>query len=122
MAAHAWATWHHTICQKDATCHKIHSPTCLPLDFQLNSSTSSNSASNSATTCGSIPCHVSLYTDCTVNKILPVWKNEQNMISHSSDVCLNPFELRWVREDEAYTPVHFEAILSTLIFEQNLIH
>jgi hypothetical protein len=43
------------------------------------------------------------------------------MISHSSDVRLNPFELPWVREDEAYAPVHFEVIPSILIFEQNLI-
>jgi hypothetical protein len=59
--------------------------------------------------------------DCTVSKFLPVWQIEQNVISHSSDVCLNPFELHWVRDDEAYAPVRFEAILSTLNFEQNLI-
>jgi hypothetical protein len=61
------------------------------------------------------------YTDCTVNKILHIWKNEQNTISHSYDICLNPFKLRWDREDEAYTRLRFEAILSTLIFEKNLI-
>jgi hypothetical protein len=43
------------------------------------------------------------------------------MISHSFDVRLNPFELLWVRDDEAYALVRFEAILSTLNFEQNLI-
>jgi hypothetical protein len=55
------------------------------------------------------------------NKFLPVWQIEKNAISHSSDVRLNPFELRWVRDDEAYAPVRFETILSTLNFEQNLI-
>jgi hypothetical protein len=34
---------------------------------------------------------------------------------------LNPNELRWVRDDEAYAPVRFEVIPSTLNFEQNLI-
>jgi hypothetical protein len=66
-------------------------------------------------------CHVTC-TDCTVNKFfLPVWKIEQNTISPSYSVCLNPFEVCWVRDDEAYVPVRFEVILSTLNFEQNLI-
>jgi hypothetical protein len=34
---------------------------------------------------------------------------------------LNPNKLRWVRDDEAYAPIRFEAIPSTLNFEQNLI-
>jgi hypothetical protein len=46
---------------------------------------------------------------------------EKNVISLSPDVNLNPNELRWVCNDEAYAPVRFEAILSTLNFEQNLI-
>jgi hypothetical protein len=41
-------------------------------------------------------------TDCTVNKILHVWKSGQNMISLTYDVCLNPFKLHWDHEDEAY--------------------
>ena len=61
------------------------------------------------------------YTDYTVSKILLVWKNEQNTISHSYDIRLNPLKLHWDREDEAYARVHFEAILSTLIFEHILI-
>jgi hypothetical protein len=66
--------------------------------------------------------HISIRTDCTVNTFfLPVCHFEQNAISLSSDVYLNPNELRWVREDEAYAPIQFEAILSTLNFEQNLI-
>jgi hypothetical protein len=52
---------------------------------------------------------------------LPVCRFEQNAISLSPDVRLNPNELRWVRDDEAYAPVRFEAIPSTLNFEQNLI-
>jgi hypothetical protein len=51
---------------------------------------------------------------------LPVWQIEQNVISHSSDVRLNPFEVRWVRDDEAYAPVCFEVIPNTLIFGLNL--
>jgi hypothetical protein len=52
---------------------------------------------------------------------LPVCRFEQNVISLSSDIRLNPNELRWVRDDKAYAPVRFEAIQSTLNFEQNLI-
>jgi hypothetical protein len=59
--------------------------------------------------------------DCTVSKILHVWKNEHNTISCSYDVRLSPFKLCWVRNDEAYAHVRFEAIPRTLIFEQNLI-
>jgi hypothetical protein len=57
--------------------------------------------------------------DCQSMFFLPVWQIEQNVISHSSDVRLTPFEVRWVRDDEAYAPVHFEAILNTLIFGLN---
>jgi hypothetical protein len=111
------ATWHHTICPK--RCHTTQfvsvsndSSISLPLNCQLSTDTS-------PATCGSVPCQVSC-TDCTVNKcFLFVWQNEQNMISHSFDVRLNPFELRWVREDEAYAPICFEAIPSTLIFGLN---
>jgi hypothetical protein len=59
--------------------------------------------------------------DYTVSKFFPVWKNEQTTISHSYGVRLNPFKLCWVREDEAYTHACFEAIMRTLIFEQNVI-
>jgi hypothetical protein len=60
-------------------------------------------------------------TDCTVSKILHVWKNEQNMISFSYDICLSLFKLHWVRNNEAYTHVHFEVIPRTFIFEKKLI-
>jgi hypothetical protein len=46
----------------------------------------------------------------------PVCHFEQNAISLAPNVCLNPNELRWVRNDEAYAPVQFEAIPSTLNF------
>ena len=68
-------------------------------------------------------CHVSIRTDCTDYTVstffLLVGRFEQNVISLSSDVCLNPNELRWVRDDEGYAPVRFEAIPRTLIFELN---
>jgi hypothetical protein len=52
---------------------------------------------------------------------LPVCHFEQNAISLAPDVRLNPNELCWVRNDEAYALVRFEVIPSTLNFEQNLI-
>jgi hypothetical protein len=47
---------------------------------------------------------------------LPVCHLEQNAISLAPDVHLNPNELHWVCNDEAYAPVRFEAIPSTLNF------
>jgi hypothetical protein len=41
---------------------------------------------------------------------------EQNATSLAPDIRLNPNELRWVRNDEAYALVRFEAIPSTLNF------
>jgi hypothetical protein len=61
-------------------------------------------------------------TDCTVIKILHVWKNEQIVISFAYGVCLSPFKLCWVRNDEAYAHVCFEVILSTLIFRPSWTH
>ena len=46
---------------------------------------------------------------------------EQNAISLTPDIHLNPNDLCWVRNDEAYSLVRFEAIPSTLNFEKNLI-
>jgi hypothetical protein len=62
-------------------------------------------------------CHVIVRTDCTV--IIPflyVCHFEQNAISLTPDVRLNPNELRWVQNNEAYSLVRFEAILRTLNF------
>jgi hypothetical protein len=73
------------------------------------------------TTC-CVVCHVSIRTDCTVSTFFfPVCRFEHNAISLSSDICLNPNMLCWVRDDKAYPPVRFEAILSNFNFEQNLI-
>jgi hypothetical protein len=55
-------------------------------------------------------------TDCTVNIFLPVWPNEQIVISWSYNVCLSPFKFCWVHNVEAYAHVHFEEILRTFIF------
>jgi hypothetical protein len=74
------------------------------------------------------PCHV-LYGPATSTSVRTVQSTHffclfvdlNRTISLSSDVHLNPNKLCWVRDDEAYAPVRFEAILSTLNFEQNLI-
>jgi hypothetical protein len=93
-----------------------HSPMCLP-NCQLNTDTST--LATSSATCESYPA-MSACTNCTVNIFFfPVWKIEQIAISHSSDVRLTPFEVRWVHDDEGYTPVHFEVIPNTFIFGLN---
>ena len=56
-------------------------------------------------------------TDCTVSTpFFTFFHFEQNMISLATDVRLNPNELRWVHNDEAYALVWFEVIPSTLNF------
>jgi hypothetical protein len=113
MAAIDWAMCHHTISHQDAMCQQL----IHPLNFQLSATH---------------PCHVSyvlprqhpyglygLYSQHPF--FLPVCRFEQNAISLSPDVCLNPNELRWVHNNEAYAPIRFEVIPSTLNFEQNLI-
>jgi hypothetical protein len=113
VVTHVWATWHQTIHLDNATCRH-------PIHHQL-------STWFPATCRTALPrvvwyCHVSIRTDCTVSTFfLHVCHFEQNVISLSSDVRLNPNELCWVRDDETYAPVQFEAIPSTLNFEQNLI-
>jgi hypothetical protein len=67
-----------------------------------------------------VPADVSI--DFDQFDFLPVWKNEQNAISFAYDVCLSPFKLCWVRNDEAYTRSCFEAILSTFIFRPSWTH
>jgi hypothetical protein len=47
---------------------------------------------------------------------LPVCKFEQNSISLAPNVCLNPNELHWVCNDEAYALIQFEVIPNTLNF------
>jgi hypothetical protein len=109
VAAHDWATWHRTTNQILP---------CVAMSFIHIFQLSTTQL-----------CHVSyglprqqsygLYSQHPF--FLPVCHFEQNMISLALDVCLNPNELCWVHNDEAYFLVRFEAILSTLNFEQNLI-
>jgi hypothetical protein len=107
VAAHDWATWHHTTNQilPRVTMSFIHI-------FQLFSTH---------------PCHVSYGLPCQQSYrlyelysqhslFLPVCHFEQNVISLAPDVRLNPNELHWVCNDEAYAPDQFEVILSTLNF------
>jgi hypothetical protein len=134
VAAHDWATWHHNTFPLTTTCkHPIRPRVYLATSShansvvwtchmsQYNSSTCHPSTAKSA----SLPHHLyRMYgqlprqhcTDYTVNKNLLVWKNEQNVISFTYSVCLSPFKLRWVHNDEAYAHIRFEAIMSTLIF------
>jgi hypothetical protein len=113
VAAIDWAMCRHPIHCKQATSYANCPHNCLPCVVHL------------PLPCVVRPCHISICTDCTnytVNTFfLPVCHFEQNAISLSFDVRLNPNELRWVRDDEAYALVRFEAIPSTLNFEQNLI-
>jgi hypothetical protein len=107
VAAHDWATWHRTTNQilPHVAMSFIHI-------YQLSTTQS---------------CHVSyglprqqpygLYRLYSQHPFfLPVCHFEQNMISLTPDVCLNPNKLCWVHNDEAYAPIRFEVILSTLIF------
>jgi hypothetical protein len=127
MEAHVWATWHHSI-GPHATCRNLigqltcQSPVrhlCHIITFHVIV----------------WPCHISSmdmphqqYGHATSalyglysQQNFAVWQSRQNTISHSYDVCLNPFKLHWDHEDEAYARVCFEAIPSTLIFEHILI-
>jgi hypothetical protein len=119
VAAHDWATWHHFIHTNETTCpHPIHP-----------------SHHNSMSPSFPVSCFHIIYTVIHVSirplprhlyglynqQFLPIWQIRQKAIYHSYSVRLNPFELRWVRDDEAYGLVHFEVIPSTLNFEQNLI-
>jgi hypothetical protein len=93
-------------------------------------STLDMSSTNSAPAM-STSCHVSVAT-CRVVHLprqhvrtvqstffLPIWQIKQNVIYQSSDVHLTLFEVRSVRDDEAYAPVHFEMISKTLSFGLN---
>jgi hypothetical protein len=89
-------------------------PCVLPKLFSNSTPTTSTSCHVS---CTALPRQLYGLYKSTI--FLPVWQIEQNMISHSSDVRLNPFKVRWVHEDEAYAPICFEAISNTLIFGLN---
>jgi hypothetical protein len=101
----------------DATCHPINWATINQYEY----ATSSNFQVTMCTTCH----HVIMYGSCPVSctacpvstLFFPVWRFEQIAITFSPDVHLRRNELRWVRDDEGYKPICFEAILRTLIFE-----
>jgi hypothetical protein len=116
VAAHAWATWHQTTCQNDATCHIMIRPHIPINDYHI------------------INYHVIVQTCHIIVRPLPRQHPYELYCQHifftyltiQTDrdislihVCLNPNELRWVRNNEGYAPVHFEAIPRTLIFELN---
>jgi hypothetical protein len=60
--------------------------------------------------------HADVNIDFDLVDFFHVWRNEQNAISQAHDIRLSPFKLRWVRINEEYTHIRFEAILRTLIF------
>jgi hypothetical protein len=113
------------------TCHPCSGDMCHSLTHSHVLSQSTSSPHQHANE----PCHINCMTvwpvqsvatwhctDCTVINFLSVWQNEQIAIYGAYDVRLSPFKLRWVRIDEAYAHVHFEAILSTLIFRPSRTH
>jgi hypothetical protein len=114
VAAHDWATWHQTTNQKMPRVE-------TPFAHICQSETAMSSYATSMSLCHIRPLprqHVwTVRTAQSAQFFLPVWRFEQIAISLSSDVRLNPNELRWVCDDEGYAPVRFEAILRTLIFE-----
>jgi hypothetical protein len=106
VVAHDWATWHRTT-NHNMSCVKIPS---IQL-YQLCHS--------------SLPCGISTSMSAVVWTIqfvqsasffLSFFHFEHNAISLAPDVRLSPNEFFWVRNDEAYALVRFEAILSTLNF------
>jgi hypothetical protein len=60
--------------------------------------------------------HADVSVDFDLVDFLPLWQSEQIAISGAYDVRLSPFKLHWVRINEAYAHVCFEAIMRTLIF------
>jgi hypothetical protein len=89
---------------------------CVAIPFAANKHITCQ-LSNNCLPRQSTACHVIVRTDCIVNiHFLPVCHFEQNAISLTLDVCLNPNELRWVFNDKAYALVRFEAIPNTLNF------
>jgi len=102
----------HTTCHPCSgdMCHNLIGPTIL---FHINIHCTLPCQLYGHESC-TICCHMSLYRLYN-HHFLPVWKNEQIVISKAYDVRLNPLKLRWVRIDETYAHVCFESILSTLI-------
>jgi len=95
-------------------CQSIIRPHVLSTYFQLSSL-----ACHLPCVSRTMPCQYVWTVQSTI--FLSVWQIEQNVISPSYSVHLNPFQVCWVREDEAYVLACFEVILRTLNFEKNLI-
>jgi hypothetical protein len=119
VAAHDWATWHHTIRQLNATCQQSIHPRVLPT--MPTTSTATCESYPTTSSCMDLPCQhpYGLYGLHSQRPFfLPVWRFEQIAISLAPDVCLRRNELRWVHDDEGYALVRFEVIPRTLlIFE-----
>jgi hypothetical protein len=119
VAAHAWATWHHTTCKKLAMHLNLIRPRVTQFSNQNFPCHLSKSSDTSPTMCEVVPFHVSmygLYELYSQQFFFPIWKIEQNAISHSSDVHLTSFEMSLVRANETDAPICFEVIMITLIF------
>ena len=117
VVAHDWATWHHAICPKFATCHNmirsLSTNKWLP-HHQLPCQCTSNHV-----TCTDMPHHhpYGLYGLPSQHPVFfTVWRFRQIAISLAPDVRLRRNELRWIRDDEGYTLVCFEEIPRMFIF------
>jgi hypothetical protein len=107
------ATCHHC---NGATCHSLNRPPVFPISMPTHfhvTCTSVQTVRSAATS--------TLYRLYN-QQILPVWPNEQITIYFEYNVRLSLFKLHWVRIDEAYTHIHFEEILRTLIFRPSWTH
>jgi hypothetical protein len=120
VAAFHWATWHHAICPKSATwrirIRPLSTNQILPCHHCQFSCHMFHVICTAAT---SSVRHMprQLYGLPSQHPFFPVWQFEQIAITFAPDVRLRRNELRWVRNDEGYKPICFEAILRTLIFE-----
>jgi hypothetical protein len=112
MASHDWATWHHTISPKYATCQNMTHPRISQHIFHVIVRSYGLHGRLLHQQVGTIQLAKSLY----------VWKNEQNIISFTYGVRLSPFKLCWVCNDEACAHIHFEVILRTFIFRLSWTH
>jgi hypothetical protein len=122
VTAHDWATWHHTIYPKYATCqNRIHPPVNIICTVNMKKYLPHNCTIVRPVQSNSTSTLYRLY-ELHNHQILHVWKNEQIAISFAYGVCLCPFKLRWVHNDEAYAHARFEVILSSLIFRPSWIH
>jgi hypothetical protein len=123
VAAHDWATWHQTIGQNMPRVSRLFVHICQPISTTSTTTSVYEHATSSYGLCYIIIRRLPrqhlyrLYS--RHNFFLPIWRFEQKAISLSSDVHLNRNKFCWVCDDEGYTPIQFEAILRTLIFELN---